>query len=1233
MDLTSVAKLLDDVLNENSVTRENAQKILEQAKQSHPNELVLALVALAATDALESRRQQAVLYLSRLLTKVVAEDIDTGIVSDGQMDPCWGALTETTQTTLKREILTAGFKDSARSVQNVLVDFVTKMSVCLHNSTWSDIPQLMLNAVAQGDASNSQRCFALQVLARLSPKIGEFVLSHLTQVGGLLRALFQVNDDKLRLCTIEFILNMVLSGAGTRDLLKALREFCPVIINFIDKLASDICGEAASSSSSAGNGAAGPSSDLDSEEILEDLVTMLSDAVLTGGMDYFKPSLKQLVERCCYWARVKKLSSEIRRSLVEFVCGMVQQSPRALQKMNGFAESLVDILMEFMLEMDNEADAEDDEHDVEWFTEDSMNHVTGADEDDEENDLELSNYSCGERNLDIVAEAMGGKYMMPIIFRKVSEYLQHDDWKHKVVAIMSVFQTIEFLPEDRVESQLKDVVGLLLKEAQNVQGPRAYRVRYAALRALGQVALDHQPFMQQSFHTEVLPVLISSFDDPIAKIQSQALSSFVNFSEALDIDDLLPLAHVVMEKIMIRLASDFSLPSDSQFPQHVVEELHQNIREQCITASAVVSGVLGEHFIPWYPRLVPLMKTYVDRYSTMKLQHQQQKLLQSQQNVSAVSKNEEQKVLYRHSRMAGRALECLSLIAFSIGVKEMESEAVQLVQVLVRLYQSDTSTATDPLKDYSFESLCRMIPLMQDKFSPFLPEIMPYLLQQIQEMSKPYLPAGAASNGASGTVNAGIATTGGGRTYDTLNLKNDLKVLSLLIKAVKQAFMPWVEQCMSLLPVLVSEELDSAIRFEALTCISAIMHEMSQAATPANDSSASRRLLSEWLLTIVKIVLDNLDCSELLFLNENQLVVEGLARCIESAGPNVLTKDNVDEISGTTFQLLQKLQETRGELEQRRHELQQLDDDDEEAELMDDMNSNKLLKECLIRVLEGLMLNHADLFMECRNGAAMCVQFVEKFARQRDASDSVPMEDDQAIAMQICCELVEKLKERGVAMITPFLPDIFRLASRSSKAAHPDISQPALYAIDLCMRFENVNSEVVQQAAKLFESAVTASDAFDEANAAATENAVAGLFDIVNHHASKLLNGSSPELAHKYADIVINALPFKADVEEGCRVLRELLNVISNDTASIYWGVNQSRAGRLLGVFAKVYKEDSSEDDVDDKIRALINKIGLHNVPALLGQSCKMGAVESRGFKRIERDLMSPAAAAKTSSY
>lgn len=71
------------------------------------------------------------------------------------------------------------------------------------------------------------------------------------------------------------------------------------------------------------------------------------------------------------------------------------------------------------------------------------------------------------------------------------------------------------------------------------------KIRYASLHAIGQIADDMPEEFQKNYHTQVLPVIIQTLDDPVARVQSHACAALTNFMEGANQEIVLPYLQVI----------------------------------------------------------------------------------------------------------------------------------------------------------------------------------------------------------------------------------------------------------------------------------------------------------------------------------------------------------------------------------------------------------------------------------------------------------------------------------------------------------------------------------------------------------------------------------------------------------------------------------------------------------------------------------------------------------------
>merc|ERR1719223_2450520 len=274
--------------------------------------------------------------------------------------------------------------------------------------------------------------------------------------------------------------------------------------------------------------------------------------------------------------------SDIRHSSMEAATSLAAGLAGEFCKVEGqpLLEQLIGLNVEWMLEVEEDVDA--------WTAK------ADADDDDE---LDSDQVEIGEENLDQLAERCADvkqleEVFMPLLFKVIRATMAQPavSWKHVRACVMAVSQVVEHLEEEPWIDQCVEFIHQQLSHAHP-------RVRDAAFRAVGQVAFDHEPYVQESHHGLLLPAIVAGIDDVNIRVAASACGSFVSFGEELNREDIMPHLDTLLTKMFSRLQRGET----------------RTMQEQCLSGMAVVSEVAEELFAPYYAHIMPVLKGIVER--------------------------------------------------------------------------------------------------------------------------------------------------------------------------------------------------------------------------------------------------------------------------------------------------------------------------------------------------------------------------------------------------------------------------------------------------------------------------------------------------------------------------------------------------------------------------------------------------------------------------------------------
>ncbi|KAL5476110.1 hypothetical protein EMCRGX_G026016 [Ephydatia muelleri] len=354
---------------------------------------------------------------------------------------------------------------------------------------------------------------------------------------------------------------------------------------------------------------------------------------------------------------------------LEVIVTVAENAPAMMRKQHRFLPKIVTQCLQFMLEVEDDPD---------WLTADVIN---------EDEDLE-GNSITGETSLDRLANALGGRAILPHIISSVPQLLQSMDWHCRHAALMAISAVGEGCEKEMIPI-LADVVNAILPFCHD----QHHRVRYAACNALGQMANDFAPVLQKKQHDKIIPALLMVLDDfQTPRVQAHAGAALVNFCEQCPKSILLDYLEVIVAKL------------ENVFRVKLEELLQKGTKlvlEQIVTTTATVADTVEEHFVTYYDRFMPRLKYIM---------------------ANAVAKD------YRLLR--GKTIECISLIGLAVGQEKFMQDAQEVMDLLLKVQmQQGEMDADDPQISYMISAWARMCKIIGSGFVQYLPVVMGPLLQ------------------------------------------------------------------------------------------------------------------------------------------------------------------------------------------------------------------------------------------------------------------------------------------------------------------------------------------------------------------------------------------------------------------------------------------------------------------------------------------------------------------------
>lgn len=159
----------------------------------------------------------------------------------------------------------------------------------------------------------------------------------------------------------------------------------------------------------------------------------------------------------------------------------------------------------------------------------------------------------------------------------------------------------------------------------------------------------------------------------------------VNFCEETEKDILEPYLDDLIHRLLSLLSND-----------------KRYVQEQALSTIATVADSAETAFARYYDMLMPLLFNVINRVDT--------------------ADEKDTRLL------TAKAMECASLIALAVGKERLGNDALSLVQAFARIQQTVTDP-DDPRASYLLHCWGRMCRVMGNDFLPYLPGVMPPLIE------------------------------------------------------------------------------------------------------------------------------------------------------------------------------------------------------------------------------------------------------------------------------------------------------------------------------------------------------------------------------------------------------------------------------------------------------------------------------------------------------------------------
>jgi len=523
--------------------------------------------------------------------------------------------------------------------------------------------------------------------------------------------------------------------------------------------------------------------------------------------------------------------------------------------------------------------------------------------------------------------------------------------------------------------------------------------------------------------------------------------------------------------------------------------------------------------------------------------------------------------------------------------------------------------ADDVQREYIKEASERICQCLKRDFAPFLPNLLAGIFETLkmeevkEDGQAPQKPAKATDDSDDDDDDFVQVTTGEGKLVQVKNsqleeMVSSVQLIQTFTTEMEGAYYDWVPRTAEVLAPLLSSADELACWCEELQ--SAVLQTWALLIKVARSGAEERGLpgtavAAELLRACLKPTFVLFEASQ-----EPELLATaatGTATCIRNAGPGILGAEEVQQVVGKLFTLVdQSLQRTQVDATLKNEDkvaaknaLQQIaDDEDDDSEETDD--EEQLRRNCE-EVLGAIMKVNTSEFLPC----------LEECGRRISAW--IGASHSKVVAMYLGCDLIEHLREQSEPIWPCLMPEVFNgLGSEDA-----DARTAAAYAINLAAplaSFSQAAGEAFRRLAQILGG--KGPGRRDTKGRLAFDNAVAAMLTLAKEKPACC----PPEI--QAWSLVLSRMPLKSDTDEAQKVHEKLVDLVMAEHEGLLGGAGTPNLGKVLSILAEVYKnEEISTKETDEKIHQVFKRLPKE---MLMGFA---GGFSEKQQKRIERMLMS----------
>eukprot|EP01105_Mastigella_eilhardi_P025178 TRINITY_DN675_c1_g1_i1.p1 TRINITY_DN675_c1_g1~~TRINITY_DN675_c1_g1_i1.p1 ORF type:complete len:1150 (+),score=326.68 TRINITY_DN675_c1_g1_i1:81-3452(+) len=608
-------QVLQGLMSNDNATRAACELALESAKRADPDALVVGLLGCVAnTTALQTDVRHLACTLLRPLIALSSKQ------------SLWQQLKPEAKAQVKAQLLAVVMAEKVRKISSKLSECVADLGAELHKTgEWPELLPFLFQCSKSQDPLH--RSASLRTMSEIAGDLGANVFRT------VLKPIYEILQSSLADPDIGVRIEALLSTATFLQLLEQPEE-TEMFQNLLP-LMLECTGAALQQGKQ-----------VEARNALEVFLELADQSPL-----FFRPHLAQLIHATTGVITNAALEDGTRRLALQLLLLLSERRPKMMMKQPQFVGQLLQLTLSWLMEVQD---------DREWYE--------FADE------VDTTNSIIAEESLDRVAQAFGGKAIVPVLFSYLPTLLTNaNDWRQRYTGALAIS-----ICGEGCFFVLKKHLTEIFNFVKPLTGDPHPKVRWAALNCIGQMCVDYEPTFAKKHGSEIISIALQHSYDSCERVAAHCLTVLINLCEHSEKKVILPFLDSILSRVLQLLQSP-----NIKLVEVVVT---------CLSAIAICSE---EAFCKYYDTFVPWLKSVLKNANTKE-----------------------------NRWLRGKAMECLTLIGLAIKDKFFPDAR----EVMEEMLRTQVVSADDPQIGFIETSFGRMCEVLGRDFIPFLPLVMPSAL-------------------------------------------------------------------------------------------------------------------------------------------------------------------------------------------------------------------------------------------------------------------------------------------------------------------------------------------------------------------------------------------------------------------------------------------------------------------------------------------------------------------------